>query len=139
MMTSTGTQHVRSTNDSVNVKHRTFEHSNRLTFERDTTYVLDSVMIETRNDTVYHTHWRTMFRDRLVERRDTVEVRDTIRVETFSQSVSSDSVIVSPRASPPHGNGKEATPSWCWKLLIWNIFIVIILLLLYLLRKQLFR
>ncbi len=139
MMTSTGTQHVRSTNDSVNVKHRTFEHSNLLTFERDTTYILDSVRIESRNETIYHTHWRTEYRDRVVERTDTLLLRDTIRVETFSQSVSSDSVIVSPRASPPRGNGREATPPWCWKLLIWNIVIVLMIVVFYIIRKQLLR
>ncbi len=137
-MTSVSTQRVQLVNDSL-VERVTQESEKVRRFERDTTHVMDSVRIETRNDTVFHTRWRTEYRDRVVERIDTIVQRDTIRVETFSQSVSSDSIFISERASPALEHDKYLLPSWCRRLLKWNIFAVIILFLLYLLRKQLLR
>ncbi len=117
-MTSTDTHYVQSTTKSAK------EHNSQLSivnyqFAKDTTYVIDSVRLETRNDTVYHMRWRTEFRDRVVHHADTllysdtmqIAVRDTIRLETTIPCVTSKEPDV---------------PSWCWKLLIGNIIVVLL-------------
>ncbi len=127
--------------DSISkVQHRTVEHSNLLTLERDTTYILDSVRLELRHDTVYHTRWRTEFRDRLVYHTDTLLCHDTIRIDTYSQTVSSDSIIFTEKKLlSSRGNGTGATLTWCWKMLIWNTVVVVLMVVFYILRKQLLR
>ncbi len=128
-MTSSGTQRVQSMNDSI-VERDRFESEKVGSFERDTTYVMDSVRIETRNDTVYHTRWRTEYRDRVVERRDTVRLsRSALAVSHSEKDMQTEKEVQVERRGLP----------WYWKLLIWNVVIVVMIVVFYILRKQLLR
>ncbi len=126
---STGTQRVQLMSDSI-VEREIFESEKVGSFERDTTYVMDSVRIETRNDTVYHTRWRTEYRDRVVERRDTVRLSHSALAVSHSEKDTQTETKV---------HVERRGLSWYWKLLIWNVVIVVMIVVFYLLRKQLLR
>ncbi len=117
-MSSTGIQHAQYENDSL-LEQATLESSKVQRFERDTTYVLDSVHVETRNDTVYHNHWRTEYRDRLIEKTDTIEQYHAITefVRNTEEEKETKEIEIT------------KVPRWCWRLLVWNIIILLLIVI----------